>query len=108
MRNNYLGETVVNIEDSPYHEYTKEQWVKEYIERYCQFDGEHHKQWVLDQIARIIHDTPIIIKLRKWTNEEEYSFETGTPSKEYLDWVEKMKGCDEDGYIYGYDEGIAP
>jgi hypothetical protein len=110
--NEYIGETIVDIDNSPYKGYTKEQWVMEYIERYGQIDGGHHKQWVLDQISRIIKNTPIIITLRKWTHEEEYSFDTGTPSQEYLDWVSQMRGEDkedeEEKEWYSYDQGIAP
>jgi len=82
-----------------------------YIERYAQIDGAHHKQWVLDQIVRIIKNTPIVIKLAKWTDgTEEYRYDTDYPSKEYLDWVEEVKEYDAENYeyIYDYDEGIAP
>ncbi len=112
MTNKYLGETIVNVEDSPYKGFTKEQWILKYIESYGQIDGSHHKQWILDQIARIIHNTPITIKLAKWSKgtKEYYIYGTDAPSKEYLDWVEEMKEYDaeNDEYVYGYDEGIAP
>ena len=44
------------------------------------------------------------------TSLEEYRFWTLEPSKEYLEWVEAMKGeVDADGETeYGYDVGIAP
>jgi hypothetical protein len=31
MVNKYLGETIVNIEDTPYKGFTKEQWILAYI-----------------------------------------------------------------------------
>ena len=54
------------------------------IRRYGGIDGEHHKQWVLDQVVRIL---------------------TG---EGYPQWVREQ--CDgEDGpETYGWDAGIAP
>lgn len=53
------------------------------IEQYGGIDGSHHKQWVIDQIARILVD-------------------------DYGEWVVEM--CDgEDGpNTYDWDIGIAP
>lgn len=56
------------------------------IEEFGGIDGDHHKQWVLDQVVR--------------------SLVGGDEA--YEDWVEKQ--CDgEDGpETYSWDEGIAP
>ena len=108
----YLGEEVVTGNESPYADYTPEDWAMTYIESYGQIDGGHHKQWVLDQVARILNDTPVIVKKASWDNGHyEYRFETSEPSKKYLKWIEDMRG--EYGeewadYEYTYDEGIAP
>lgn len=102
----YLGEILVDQEDndSPYMGYTPTHWAMEYLMHYGQIEGEHHKTWVLDQIARILNGTPIILKLAKWSDgQEEYRFWTGKPSKAYRAWVRKSK---KGGY--DYDEGIAP
>jgi len=105
----YLGEAPVDIRKSPYKDYTPTDWAMYFLERYGHIDGDHHKTWVLDQMARIIKGTPVIVKLAKWKDgQEEYRINTGEPSKKYKDWVIEM--CDgEDGPdTYGYDEGIAP
>ena len=101
----YLGETLVlNREETPYEGFTTIDWAKKYIMCYGQIDGEHHKLWVLDQIARILLGTPIILKLAKWGGgQEEYRFTTGKPSSEYKKWVKEYK---KGGY--DYDVGIAP
>jgi hypothetical protein len=108
----YLGETIVNIEDTPYVDYSQADWASEYILNYGQIDGAHHKQWVLDQALRILKGTPIILKLAKWDDgNEEYRYNTGDPSPEYAKTVQEYLGeYDEenDEYEYGYDEGIAP
>lgn len=108
----YLGSEVVDIKDTPYANYTPNDWVFEYLFRYSQIDGAHHKQWVLDQIARILKGTKVVIELAKWSNgHEEYRFWLDEPTKEYLDWVNLYKGDydeESDSYEYSYDEGIAP
>ncbi len=109
----YLGETLLEShEDTPYEGFTAQDWAMEYIGRYGQIDGGHHKQWVLDQVARILKGTPVILKLARWDNgHREYRITTGEPSKEYLAWVEEMKGeYDEENecYEYDYETGGAP
>jgi len=110
----YLGETIVDIKDTEFKDYTKSDWAMYFIEVYGQIDGSHHKAWVLDQIARILKGTKIIIKLAKWENGQfEYRIILNEPSNEYLNWIKEIKGEiieDEDyvGYEYDYDEGIAP
>jgi hypothetical protein len=110
----YLGTFDVDISQTPYANYTPTDWVNEYLFSYSQNDGSHHKTWVLDQIARINHGTPIILKVAKWDNgQEEYRFTTGEPSQAYLDFVKRYQGDwvkteDYEGYEYSWDEGIPP
>jgi hypothetical protein len=108
----YLGETPVDVKTHPeFKNYTPADWAMYFIERFGQIDGGHHKQWVLDQVARILKGTPVEVRLAKWADgHEEYRVSTAeTPSKEYLKWVEEMKGeLDGDEYEYDYDEGTAP
>jgi hypothetical protein len=58
----------------------REEQIMSIIEKYGQIDGDHHKAWVIDQIARIIK------------------------GDDYGTWVEEMKADGE----YNYNEGIAP
>jgi len=96
----YLGETDVTDE---FKTWTREDWIVYFIEHYAGFDGEHHKLWLLDQIARILKGTKVIVKRASWAGGTwEYRVSLGEPSKEYLGWVENMK---KDG---DYDEGVAP
>lgn len=107
----YLGQSIVNIEDTEFKDFKPSDWALYYIECYGQIDGGHHKQWVMDQVVRILKGTPIEIKLAKWDDgTEEYRVNLLEPSKEYLDWVEEMLGEDygEGEREYDYDEGIAP
>ena len=109
----YIGEEAVDIWDTPYKDYYPRDWALEYIMNYGQIDGGHHKQWVLDQVARILSGTPVIVTKATWKNPDltEFRYETGEPSKEYLQWVKESKGEydeEEEEYEYSYDEGIAP
>ena len=95
----YLGEFLVT--DSEESQYTKDQWAVEYLSHYMSIDGAHHKQWLLDQIARILMGTPVIVSEARWDNgHKEIRFTTGEPSQEYLSW--RGDEWTED------DEGIAP
>ena len=62
----------------------KEQEVLGLIENYGWIDGSHHKQWVLDQIARVL---------------------TGD---KYPQWVAEQKEGEDGPDTYEWDEGIAP
>lgn len=111
MENIYMGEFEVNLKTTPYADYKRQDWAMYFIESYGQIDGAHHKQWMLDQVARILKGTPVNVRVAKWKNGmKEYRVTTGEPSNEYLKWVEEMKGdVDEEGdYEYDYDEGIIP
>lgn len=69
----------------------------------------HHKDWLTDQIARILKGTPVITKLAKWDNgEEEYRHDLGEPSQEYLDWVTHMRSGEDGPNTYAYKYGCAP
>lgn len=108
---NYLGEFPVNVsEHENFKNYTKEDWALLFIFMYGQIDGAHHKQWVLDQVTRILNDAPVTVVEARWDNgHSEYRYRVET-SEKYKLWVAEYKGdADEDGWTeYSYDEGIAP
>lgn len=96
--NGYLGERPIKLSKTP------EEWAMEFINRYGQIDGEHHKTWVLDQVARILMGTPVKSVEASWENgETEIRSTVGEPSYEYLCWRKEIAADD-----YGYEEGIAP
>lgn len=106
---NYLGEFDVEIENSPFKDYNKFDWAMYFIESYGQIDREHHKAWVLDQVARIYNDSKPIIKLAKWHDgKTEYRIFITEPTENYYNWVSEMKSGKEGAEIYSYDEGTAP
>lgn len=101
--NGYLGE-FEPATDNPYADNTPEDWALEYIIRYGGIDGSHHKNWVMDQVARILKGTPVELKVARWENGmEEYRFVTGEPSEAYLEMVKAAVEDPED-----WDVGIAP
>jgi hypothetical protein len=107
--NNYLGEFDVDILSTRFADYKHADWVLEYLVTYGQIDGEHHKQWVIDQCCRILKGTPVIVKEARWENgHSKLCFHTGEPSKEYLSFVKQMKDGIDGPDTYSYDEGIAP
>lgn len=122
MSAKYLGEQLIDISSHPeFSIYKEKDWAMYFITAYGQIDGSHHKTWVLDQVARILKGTPVIVKEARWDNgNKEYRVVTSDDtSEEYKAWRIEMLGKqyeedDPEGwyekgeYEYGYDEGIAP
>jgi hypothetical protein len=117
MKRNYLGTVEVDISTTEYKDYTPTDWALMFIYMYGQIDGAHHKQWVLDQVTRILNDAPVYITEARWEypdnpeteNLIEHRFNVGT-SEKYEQWVKNYEGeIDEYGDSeYSYDDGIAP
>lgn len=113
---NYLGEFPVDVAKHPvYSKWIAADWAMLFIGKYGGIDGDHHKTWVLDQVARILKGTPVVVVQARWNNHEpEDRFTVASPpSKTYTQWVKEMKGPwvktkYYEGWEYGYDEGIAP
>lgn len=112
----YLGEFSVDISSSPYEHWTEVNWAMYWIGSYGQIDGAHHKTWVLDQVARILKGTRVIVTEARWqlpdgTIQTEFRHNLAEPTVEYLDWVEEMRGSYDpefEEYEYDYDIGSAP
>ena len=105
----YLGETKVELKDTEYSHYKKIDWIQHWIEMYGQYDGGHHKQWVMDQCIRIRYGAKIKIRKAKWSDgTEEYRISLGRPTKKYIAWVAEMEAGEDGPKTYTYDEGIAP
>jgi len=104
----YLGEKEVDVKDTLYKDYSASDWAILWIEKYGQYDGGHHKQWVMDQVVRILKGGTVTVKVASWDDHpDEYRFSV-EPSEEYFEWVEGMEGDPESDEYCEYDEGIAP
>lgn len=100
----YLGEKEINIRHTEFIRYTPNDWVLVWLEKYKDIGGQHHKDWLLDQIGRILFGTKVIVKKAEWSDgTEEYRYILGEPTMDYINWVNSLisKGVD-------YDIGIAP
>ena len=62
----------------------KESKIIDIIYQYGGIDGEHHKQWVIDQIVRVIN------------------------GENYTGWVADYKNGEDGPNTYKWEEGIAP
>ena len=107
--NGYLGEFPVDVSKHPeYSKWTAKDWAMLFISKYGSIDGDHHKQWVLDQVARILHGTPVEVVQARWKKHppEDRFTVADPPSKAYKKWVKSMTSGVNEGY--DYDPGIAP
>ena len=105
----YLGDFRVDVSKHPvYSKYTPADWAMVFVEKYGGIDGDHHKTWVLDQVARCLKGTAIIVVQARWsTGQTEDRIRTSNAtSKEYKAWVKSMTSGVNVGYEY--DTGIAP
>lgn len=79
-----------------------------YITMYGGIDGAHHKEWVLDQVARILNGAPVVVYQKRWEDGHvEYEPEVGE-SDQYHEWVAAFKDGEDGPETYEYSEGIAP
>lgn len=79
-----------------------------YITMYGGIDGAHHKDWVLDQVARILNGAPVVVYAAKWEDGyTEYRPVVGE-SEQYHEWVAACKDGENGPDTYSYSVGIAP
>lgn len=108
----YLGDKVVNKEDTEFKNYSPSDWAMYFISSYGQIDGSHHKTWCLDTVAKILKGTPVIIKQASWSDGyKEYRISLAEDSDDYTAWAKSMLGDydkESDSYDSTYDKGIAP
>lgn len=71
-------------------------------------DGAHHKQWMLDQIVRILTDCPTVTKTAIDAYGKEYTYEALGESVEYQEWLAAYQDGEDGPETYSWDEGIPP
>ena len=104
----YLGEFSVELKDTPFNDFQGADWALHFIECYGGIDGAHHKQWLLDQIARILNDAPIRVVQARWGDGTvEYRVTVGG-GLAYTEWVRAQKDGEDGPETYSWDEGIPP
>ncbi len=100
---------IVAKKKTPFSCYSAKDMAMHFIGEYGHIDGDHHKAWVLDQVARALLGAPGKFTMTEHGDECDYSVTMGE-SEEYRYWVKAMCGDeDENGDAeFDYDEGIAP
>jgi len=108
--NKFLGEYTIDIKETPYANYGPAEWALHFIECYGGIDGAHHKQWVLDQVARILCGTPVVVTEARWLGgQRELRFHVHeSPSEQYKKWVAEVKAGEDGPETYTWDKGITP
>ena len=104
----FLGEKKLNIK-TKYDNYSKLEWAMLWIEMYSGIDGSHHKDWLIDQIARILKGAKVVVRIATWDDgKKEERFALENLPKSYYRWVDDMKDGEDGKNTYSYDFGVAP
>lgn len=104
----FLGTFPVTKARTPFAKFGPVEWALHFIERYGGIDGGHHKQWVIDQTARILNGAPVEIVEARWDSGlAEYRVSVGTCDA-YVAWVADMKSGEDGPNTYDWEEGIPP
>lgn len=99
----YLGEFELK-DKGEFSDLSKSDWALYFITLYGGFEGNHHKNWLLDQVSKILHGADVKVSVAKWKcGFEEYRFRIGEPTESYKKWV---KDIEDSGFEYDY--GIPP
>jgi hypothetical protein len=100
MKSN-IKEVELDITKTLYSQYEKHDWAMLWIELHNGFNDEDQKDWLLDQIARILLGNKIIVKEVLWENGcSELRFQLAEPSPDYINWVEETKHWESDPSLY--------
>ena len=68
---------------------SKEERISFLINEYGWIDGAHHKQWILDQVMRIILDCPVIEETSKDSNGNDYVYKSLGKNLDYEQWADE-------------------
>lgn len=105
----YLGEFPVDIRETEFANYTPKDWALYYFRCWGMCDGDSHKAWVMDQVARILNGTPVTVVERRWDDGTTVlDVDLGEPTAEYLEWVRQTNHGEDGPDTYEWDEGIPP
>lgn len=76
--------------------------------RFGGIDGDHHKDWVIDQMVRALTGCPMVKKTAEDCRGEEYECETQGESEEYKALVKDACEGEDGPDSYEWNVGIAP
>jgi hypothetical protein len=110
----YLGTVVINKATHPdFKELTASDFALMFITMYGGFLGASQKDWVLDQVARILNGVEVIIEEASWDNgQTEFRYTTSDVlTDDYNAFVANCRGEwseEHQEWEYSYEFGIAP
>jgi len=75
---------------------------------YGQIDGDHHKEWVIDQMVRALTGCPVVTASSSDANGKNFEYETQGESEEYQDFLRAYAQGEDGPHTYSWGIGIAP
>lgn len=89
-------------------DYENAQSALDLILQYGGIDGDHHKQWVLDQVVRLLTGCEYHPVAATDATGAEYEYEVLGESVDYRNWLRHHNEGEDGPETYSWDEGIAP
>lgn len=80
----------------------------DFIMRYGGIDGDHHKTWVIDQVVRALHNVPVTVTRRSWSDGSFRDDVEQSTNEAYENWVKSYNDGEDGPDTYEWDVGIAP
>ncbi|MEJ7687452.1 MAG: hypothetical protein WKG52_10900 [Variovorax sp.] len=99
----YVGTVPVDKASHPrFATYRTGDWASHFIAEYGVLPNEGHKAWLIDQVSRILHGTPVVVGQARWTDgRKEDRIWLASPSPRYMQWRKSLR-------LSEYDEGVPP
>jgi hypothetical protein len=87
---------------------TDSERIEQVLAEICTVDGADHKQWMLDQIVRILTDCPMKTATYIDVHGKEHEYQVRGQSEAYKTWLTQYKAGEDGPDTYDWDEGFAP
>lgn len=80
----------------------------DFVMRYGGIDGDHHKTWVIDQVVRALHNVPVTVTRRSWSDGSFRDDVEQSTNEAYENWVKSYNDGEDGPDTYEWGVGIAP
>lgn len=80
----------------------------EYAAKYGMIEGDHHREWIIDQMVRALTGCPMVTLRSMDAYGKPYKYENQGMSEAYREFVKKYSDGEDGPETYRWGIGIAP